>query len=368
MFQPRKPTRSETVFKVLAPAVLLLGIGFVGFQHYKQQGERGAEKTDPRPRDGASPAAASLTKVTFTANWFAQTEHGGFYQAKALGIYERHGLDVTLRQGNAQVNGPQLLMSGGTDFFMGSGFEAIKAVEEGIPIVTVAAIFQKDPQVLIAHAGEGNDTLAQMRGKPVMVSATALTSFWPFLVAKHGFDDAQRRPYNFSIAPFLADKKAIQQGYLTSEPFTIEKQGGAKPVVVLLADSGYLPYATTIETTREKVTSSPDVVRRFVAASSEGWARYLEDPAPANALIKADNPEMGDDLMAYSLAKMKELGLVLSGDARTLGIGAMTRDRWKAFHEDMAAAQVFKTGTDFEKAFTLEFMDSLTRPAAPAQP
>ncbi|MDY7003431.1 MAG: ABC transporter substrate-binding protein [Cyanobacteriota bacterium] len=299
----------------------------------------------------------NLDKVTYGTNWYAQAEHGGFYQAIATGIYEDYGLDVTIKMGNAQVNGTQLLVGGAIDFYMGFGIEAISAVEAGIPTITVAAIFQKDPQVLIAHPGVGNDSLEQLKGKPILVSSLSEKGYWRFLQTKFGYTDDQRRPYNFSVAPFLLDKNVIQQGYLTSEPFTIEKKGGFKPVVMLLADYGYEPYATTIATTTKMVENNPDLVQRFVDASIKGWYSYLENPEPANQLIKKDNPEMTDELLAYSLEKMKEYGIITSGDAATKGIGAMTDERWKSFFDTVVKAGVIKPDTNYKKAFTLQFVN-----------
>ena len=299
----------------------------------------------------------NLDKVTYGTNWYAQAEHGGFYQAIATGIYEDYGLEVTMRMGNAQVNGTQLLVGGAIDFYMGNSVEAISSVQAGIPTITVAAIFQKDPQVLIAHPGVGNDSLEQLKGKPILVSSLAEKGYWQFLKTKFNYTDDQRRPYNFSVAPFLLDKNVIQQGYLTSEPFTIQQKGGFEPVVMLLADAGYEPYTTTIETTKEMVEKNPDLVQRFVDASIKGWYSYLENPEPANKLIKKDNPEMKDELLAYSLEKMKEYDIVISGDAITKGIGAMTDKRWKSFFDSVVEAGLIKPDTNYQEAFTLQFVN-----------
>jgi len=318
------------------------------------------------PSQSASPtatpaASGKLDKVSYGTNWFAQAEHGGFYQAVATGIYKEHGLDVTIKMGGPQVNGTQLLMGGAVDFFMGYGSDAIKAVEEGIPKITVASMFQKDPQVLIAHPDVGVDSLEDLKGKPILVSAAANTTYWPFLKGKFGFTDDQKRPYNFNPGPFLADKNAAQQGYLTSEPLKIEKQGKIKPVVMLLADNGYTPYSTTIETKKELVEKNPDLVQRFVDASIKGWYSYLEgDPSPANELIKKDNPEMTDEQIAYGIENLKKYGIIISGDAETKGIGAMTEERWKSFFDTMSQQGVFKKDTDYKQAFTLQFINKGT--------
>jgi NitT/TauT family transport system substrate-binding protein len=302
--------------------------------------------------------ALALDKVTLATNWKAEAEHGGFYQAIATGIYRRHGLDVTLRMGGPQVNNPQLLAAGVIDFNVGaSSFAALNYVKAGVPVVTVAAIFQKDPQVLIAHPGQGNDSLEALKGKPILIAPSARATFWNFLRVRYGYTDDQIRTYTFNMAPFLADKKAIQEGYLTSEPFTLQK-AGVKPVVLVLADHGFDSYSTTIECTRKLAETRPELVQRFVDASIEGWYSYLYgDPAPANALIRRDNPEMTAGLIAYSIEAMRRHGVVDSGDALTLGIGAMTDARWKSFAASMIKAGVYPPTIDLSKAYTLRFVN-----------
>jgi NitT/TauT family transport system substrate-binding protein len=310
------------------------------------------------PASSAEPSASGeLTKLTFGTNWFAQAEHGGYYQAVATGIYEEYGLDVTVQMGGPQVNGTQLLMGGAVDFFMGYTAAAIAAVAEDIPKITVAAIFQKDPQVLLAHPDTGVSTLADLKGRPIFVSSAANVTYWPFLEAKFGFTEDQKRPYNFNPGPFLADTNSAQQGYLSSEPLKVAQEGGFEPIVFLLADYGYNPYSTTIETRRELVETDPDLVQRFVDASIKGWYSYFEDPAPGNELIKQDNPEMSDEQLAYSLEKMKEYGIVISGDAETLGIGAMTEERWSDFFNAMVDAGIYDADLDYTQAFTLDFVN-----------
>ena len=302
--------------------------------------------------------AQGLDKVTFGTNWKAQAEHGGYYQAVATGIYKKYDLDVTIRMGGPQINHPQLLASGVIDFNMGSNcFSALNYVKNNIPMVCVGTVFQKDPQVLIAHAGQGNDSLSAMRGKPIMISPVARAGYWQFLRVKYGYTDDQIRTYTFNMAPFLADQSAIQQGFVTSEPYKIER-AGAKIVVHLLADAGYSSYATTIETSWKLVNDKPEVVQRFVNATIEGWYSYLYgDPTPAHALIKKDNPEMTDDQIAYSLAAIKRHGLVDSGDADRLGIGAMSSARWKDFHGTMVDAGLYTADLDLTRAYTLRFVN-----------
>jgi NitT/TauT family transport system substrate-binding protein len=316
----------------------------------------------------AAPARA-LDQITFGTDWQAEAEHGGYYQALATGLYEKYGLKVTLRQGGPQVNHTQLLAAGRLDFDEApASFTGMNFVKESIPMVAVAAFFQKDPSVLIAHPGVGNDSLAALKGKPIMIGADTRVGWWLFLKAKFGYSDSQIRPYNFNMTPFLADKSAVQQGYLTSEPFLIEKQGGVKPLVFLLADAGYSSYGSIIETSQKLIDTKPDLVQRFVNASIEGWYSYLYgDPSPANALIKKENPDQSDDLLKYAHDTMKARGVVDSGDSQKLGIGAMTDARWQDFFNVMSGEGLYPKDMAWKKAYTLRFVDQRVGMAAKSQ-
>lgn len=307
----------------------------------------------------ASPAAA-LDHVTFATNWRAEAEHGGFYQAVADGTYAKYGLDVTILQGGPQSNNRLLLAAGRIDFDMGANMiQAFNAVERHVPIVAVAALFQKDPFILMSHPGVGLDRFQDLpKAKTYFLGTDALVSVFQWLHQTYGFSIAKVRPYTFNSAPFIADKTSIQQGYVTSEPFAIAREGGFTPNVFLAADYGYQSYSTMIETRRDVIAKNPDLVQRFVNASIIGWYHYIYgDNAAANALIKKDNPDMTDAQLAYSVAAMKAHGIVDSGDAEKLGIGAMTDQRMKASFDQMVAAGLFKSTLDYKAAYVTTFVD-----------
>ena len=306
----------------------------------------------------AGPAGAA-DKVTFATNWKAQAEHGGFYQAVADGTYAKYGLEVTVRPGGPQSNERALLTAGKVEFLMAGNLDpAFNAVKEGIPTRVIAAIMQKDPQVFMTHPGQGLDTWESLKKATMLVSRGGVASFYQWMIAAHGFSESQVKPYTFNPAPFLADKRSAQQGYVTAEPYAIEKQGGFKPNIFLLADYGYDTYSTTIETTVEMIEKKPDVVQRFVDASMIGWYNYLYgDNKAANALIKKDNPDIDDAQIAFSIQKMKEYGIVDSGDSLKLGIGAMTEANLKKSFERMVKAKLIKPDLDYKKAYTLQFVN-----------
>ena len=306
----------------------------------------------------ARPAAAD-DKVVIGTDWRAEAEHGGIYQALAAGIYKKYHLDVEIRQGGPSLNQAQLLAAGRYDFAVQSNsFEPLNFVKNGVPIVAVAAAFQKDPQVLIAHAGSGLDSLDKMKGKPILISAASRENFWQFLRVRYGFTDDQIRPYTFNLEPFLHGKDAVMQGYLTSEPYAIEQATGEKPLTILLADQGYRSYGAMIATTQAAIDKKSELVQRMVDATMLGWIDYLNgDPSAANALIKRDNPEMTDAIIAHAIAGMKQYGLVQSGDAQTLGVGAMTDARWREFFAFTAEAGIYARDLPYQKAYSLKFVD-----------
>ncbi|MDP3117575.1 MAG: ABC transporter substrate-binding protein [Phenylobacterium sp.] len=300
--------------------------------------------------------AEGLTTLRFATDWRAQAEHGGFYQALATGEYEKRGLKVEIIQGGPGVNVPQLLAAGAVDMGMGSNsFIVLNLAQEKAPVKAVAAFMQKDPQVLIAHPDQGIETIADLKGRPILLSDASVTAFWVWLKAKYGFTDDQVRKYTFNSAPFLSDKRVAQQGYVTSEPYTIEKEAGFAPKVFLLADNGYPGYATMVLARDQLIADNPEAVRAFVEGSIAGWRSYLEgDPAPGDALIKADNPEMTQDVLDQAREKLKSYGIVDGGEPAMTG--RMTEARWTEFLEMAKAQGVYPADLDGASAYTLDFL------------
>ena len=305
------------------------------------------------PLLAASPAGAA-ERFSYLTSWFAQAEHGGFYEAKAEGLYDKAGIDADIRQGGPQVNAMQLLLAGQVDAIMGYDFQVLAAIEKGLPAVTVATTFQYDLQGMMTHADVKG--LGDLKGKTILIASSSHTTFWPWLEARYGYTDAQTKAYTFNLQPFFADPNAAQQAYPSSEPFQAQEKG--VPVgFYLLADDGYPPYGSTIVVTRKTLEERPQVVRAFVKASMQGWRDYMHDPAPGNALIKAANPKMGDAQIAFGIAKMRELHALDGKDG--VPIGSMTEARWKATDDYMVKARILKPDTDWHKAFTTEFVGDL---------
>ena len=302
--------------------------------------------------------AQPLDKVRFGTNWVAEAEHGGFYQALVDGTYAAHGLDVTILQGGPQINARLLLAAGRVDFAMGANLiQTFVAVQQKVPVVVVASMFQIDPVIFMSHPGEGFDRFEDLPKATAFIASDMLVSVYQWLKQAHGFREEKIKPYGFNSAPFIADKKSIQQGFLTSQPYEVERQGGFKPNVFLLADYGYDSYSTTIEARADTIAKNPDLVQRFVDASIIGWYRYIYgDNAAANAAIKRDNPEMTDGQIAFSIAQMKARGVVDSGDSLTYGIGVMTDARVSSFFDKMAKAGVVPADLDYQRGYTLRFI------------
>jgi NitT/TauT family transport system substrate-binding protein len=301
--------------------------------------------------------ASAAERFVFMTDWMAQAEHGGFYQALADGLYAQRGLDVQIRPGGTGMDPQKLLAAGSIDGAMGSsGFFTLNLIDVGAPVVTVAALFQKDPTILMAHPRSDVSSLADMKGKPIHIGDPSVNTMWRWLATRYGYSDSQIRKYSFNIAPFLVDKSAIQQGYLTSEPFTAEK-AGVKPQVFLLADNGFASYSAMIMVRKDVLAKREAVVKAFVEASIQGWYRYLAgDPSAANALIKKDNPDIDDATLAYARQKMIEYGIVTGGDAVAKGVGYMSADRWEAFTKEMKDLGIYPKDLDWRQGVDLRFV------------
>ena len=304
--------------------------------------------------------ADAAEKVVYMTNWLAQAEHGGYYQAVADGTYAACGLEVEIQQGGPQVSGRPLLLAGKIDFYMGGNMlQAFDAVQQNIPLRVVAASFQKEPQVLMTHPGQGLDKWEDLtKAEQYILGDEGFQSYFQWMITEFGFDAAKRVPYTFNPAPFIANPKSVQQGYVTSEPFAVEKEGGFKPNLFLLADYGFDTYATTIEVMQDTIDKRPEVVQCFVDGSAKGWYNYLYgDNKAANEMIKKDNPDITDEQIAFSIETMKSFGIVDSGDTEKLGIGAMTDARVKSFYDKMVKAKVVPEGLDIAKSYTLQFVN-----------
>jgi NitT/TauT family transport system substrate-binding protein len=313
----------------------------------EKQGEKQGDKQE------------KLDKVSFGTNWVAEAEHGGFFQAVADGTYRKYGLDVTIVPGGPNDNNRMLLIAGKIDFFMAANtLMSFDAVANNVPLVTVAAVFQKDPQVFLTHPEAKITKLEELKPLTLFVSKEGITSYYQWLKSEYGFSEKNVRPYTFNAQPFIASRQSAMQGYVTSEPYAVEKSAGFKPGVILLADYGFNTYSTLIETRTEVIEKKPDLVQRFVDASIIGWYNYIYgDNSAGNAMIKKLNPEMTDDLLAYSVAQMKEHGIVDSGDSLKNGIGAMTDERVTSFFGKMVKAGVVKPDLDYRKSYTLRFVN-----------
>lgn len=303
---------------------------------------------------GATTSTQAQEKFVYQTNWYAQAEHGGFYQALATGLYQRAGLDVTIKAGGPQLNSLQIMAAGQADCMMSTDFAMLIARNTGVPVVTVASVFQKDPQVLVAH--EDVKRFEDMKGKTIFIGAASHRTFWPWLKAKYGFDDSQLRPYTFNIQPFIGDKNSVMQGFLTSEPFSLQK-AGVKVNVLMFSDHGYPAYNTTISCMEKTVQERERAVSAFVRATMEGWKSYLANPAPGNELIKKANQNMTDEQLAYSVAKLKELEMITGGDAKRDGIGTIREARLKAGYDLMVDAKVIDPAkVNFQSTFNARIM------------
>ena len=301
----------------------------------------------------------NLIEITFATDWKAQAEQGGFYQALAAGLYEKNGLKVKIIQGSANVNVPRLIASNSVEFGIGSNsFIPLNMVANKIPGKAVMAIFQKDPQIIMTHPDSDIRNLKDMRDLPIMISDASIGAFWLWLKSKYDFNDNQIRKKTFSLAPFLSNKSSIQQGYLTSEPFLVEREAGFTPRVFLLADYGYPSYGAMVLASSNVLKNNPEIVKAFIDASIEGWRQYIyDDPSLGNELIMLENNEMKEDILLQAIKKIRNYELVSNEISKGLDIGLMTDIKWESFFKTMSINGVYEKDLEWRESFTLDFIN-----------
>jgi NitT/TauT family transport system substrate-binding protein len=306
----------------------------------------------------SSPARAEEPFI-FMTNWYGQAEHGGYYQALAQGLYKEAGLDVRIKMGGPQINTIQLLAAGKADCIMGSSdIQILKTREQGVPAVTLASVFQKDPQGILAHTDVTR--LEDLKDKTILVGTAGRSTYWPWLKANFGLKEEQARPYTFNLQPFIADPNTAIQGYVTYDPYATKK-AGVDSNFLLFSDNGWPPYANTIVCMEGTIKNRPHAVAAFVKASMAGWKSYLSgDRRAANDMIKKDNPQMTDEQMDFAVSAMRDQQLVTGGDAASQGIGTITADRLKKTYDFLVGAKIIDPAkVDLQSTFDLQFVQNL---------
>lgn len=304
----------------------------------------------------ADPASGELTKVTLQLNWFPETEHGGYYHAQLAGFFADAGLEVEILKGGPNTPVEVTTGAGRADFGIVNADKVLTTRAEGVPLVGLLAPFQVSPRCIIVHESSSITSLAQLRDCTLVANHTK--PFIKYLQHKYGLDNVEIVPYKGGMASFLQNPDYAIQGYATSEPLTIARNGVPNRAM-LLADDGYNPYTSVLVTSETFLAENPEIVRAMVHASQQGWVAYLADPAAANQEIQRLNPEMDDETLAYGAEHLPEL--MLNETTLTHGFGHMTEARWTQLFDQLATFTDMADGATIEGAFTNEYLDPAIR-------
>lgn len=299
---------------------------------------------------GPSGGAPGKTKVKLVLNWVPEPEFGGFYAARENGSYDKQGLEVEIMGGGAGVPVVQMVAGGQADFGISGADEVLTARARGADIVAVYAIYQKSPQGIMARP-ERAKTLADVFAGGTLAIEPGL-SYALFLKDKYTFDKVKVVPYDGGVARFMADKDFAQQCFVTSEPLAARKQGIKDLNVFLVADEGFNPYVGVVIAKRSTWLTKKDLVKKFVAASREGWQKYLDDPAPANAVMAKLNTSM--DLATFNEAAEAQKPLIVSDDTKAKGLGAMTKERWTTLADQLVKLKVLEKAPNVDEILAQE--------------
>lgn len=300
----------------------------------------------------AEPTPDNPFHIVLQTDWFAQPEHGGFYQALEKGYYREAGLDVEILEGGPNAMSVQKVLSRRAHFAMNRADTVMTFVKRGMPVVMVMATLQHDPQGILLHADDPAQTVEDLDGRRVM--AVPGLAWIAYVERKYNIT-LDIIPHDFGMERFLADPRFIQQCLVTNEPYYMEKHG-AEVRVLRLADTGFNPYHG-IYCHRDFAEARPDIVRRFVDASIRGWTDFIEgDPAPAFAAIAARNPKMTPGFMAYARDRLVEDRLVTGFPERDEAVGRLDPERMRALRDELHALGILDERLPLESFFTDAFL------------
>ncbi len=320
------------------------------------------QKKDEAPKvEAAAETKPALTKVKLALNWVPEPEFGGFYAAREGGAFSRQGLDVEILGGGAGVPVMQMVATGQMDFGIVGADELLTARARGVDVLPLFAVYQTSPQGLMAHASRGAKNISDVLASGT-VSLEPGLPYAAYLKKKFGFDKVKVVPYDGGVARFVADETFAQQCFITSEPIAARKQG-VEPTVFLVAEEGFNPYLAVVIIRRELSTKQPARVKAFLAAVREGWRAYLDDPAPANAVMAKLNTSM--DLETFTAAAKAQHPLIETAETKARGLGTMSRERWETLGRQLVELGLIDEAPAVDDFLLPEFVPAALSTTAP---
>lgn len=315
--------------------------------------------------DQGKASADGLDRVTLMLNWYPESEHGGFYAADVLGIFEKYGIDVEIRPGGPTAPVVQELVTGRTQFALGNADDVLLFRQQGAEVVALMATLQSTPRCILVNRESGVTDMEGLSG--MTLQANVGRPFLDFMKQAGLLENVQIVPYSGSLTKVVTDPKTAIQAYSFAEPLMAEEQG-ISVNLLMLSEIGFNPYATCLISNVEYVGENPDLVRRMAAACREGWQRYLEDPAETNKVILAAN-EHGMTEAALNFGAEKMRSLVIPEGSSPEQIGAMDRARWAELISQFESLDLLDAGkVSADDVFTNDFLQPTTPDLQPASP
>jgi NitT/TauT family transport system substrate-binding protein len=315
------------------------------------------------PKQEETRESAALAKVKLALNWVPEPEFGGFYAARDLGAFSRQGLEVEILGGGAGVPVMQMVATGQVDFGIVGADELLTARARGVDVLPLFAVYQTSPMGLMVHASRGARSIQDVLASGTVALEPGLP-YAVFLKKKYGFDKVKVVPYDGGVARFVADKNFAQQCFVTAEPLSARKEG-AEPEVFLVADAGFNPYLAVVVTRRALWKEQPARVRAFLTAVREGWRAYLDDPAPANAVMARLNTSM--DLETFAESARAQEPLIETAETREKGLGTMSRERWETLGRQLMELGLIDEAPSVDDFLLPEVVETTPSAASPAR-
>ena len=303
---------------------------------------------------GESGADGDLTKVKVVLDWTPNTNHTGLYVARDMGFYEEHGLEVEIIS-PPETGADQLIASGGAEFGVSYQEAITQARVQDVPIVSIAAVIQHNTSGFAAPVAKSIQSPADFEGmryggwgNPVEEAVIAA------LMQEAGADVNKVEFINSSADFFTATAQDIDFAWIYYAWTGVEAELRGEEIDMLYVKdySEALDYYTPVLATNEQmIEERPEVVRAFIAATSEGYRYAIDQPEEAAELLIAAEPDLNEELVR---ASQTWLSPRYQEDAERWG--EQKSEVWLNYMEWMADHGVLEERIDTEAAFTNEFL------------
>ncbi len=266
-----------------------------------------------------SVGASAADKVVLMLNWYVYGEHAPFYLGKAKGIYAENGIDLEIQEGRGSAATTQAVAAKTANFGYVDVPTMMRAAIKGAPVIATGVLLQTSPMSVMGLKEKNIKKPEDIKGKTVAITpADSMTQIWPLFLKKTGLTESDFKTVagdgQTKLNAVINGQADLLLGYVMDQSMKIKDATGKDVYPIKFADYGINLVSSGIIANTDYVKENPDVVKRFMKATTEAIEAAEKDPKGAVDAILAANPKAGK---AETLQQGFELTIPLYRTAET---------------------------------------------------